>query len=186
MTITQPPLDQPLYGATLPQAVSRFFRKYATFTGRASRSEYWWTYLVLSLAFGVLGILVGIFGTLTRSPGDDARQPGFGAVPFAIVAILAFLAVIVPIIALHVRRLHDANFSGLIYLLTLIPYLGAFILFIFALLPSNPLGARFDAGAAPVGYPPAPGYTTAPPVQAGPPPQAAPPPVAPPADPPTT
>ena len=40
------PLWAPLYGASLPQAVRRFFAKYADFSGRASRSEYWWWYLV--------------------------------------------------------------------------------------------------------------------------------------------
>jgi uncharacterized membrane protein YhaH (DUF805 family) len=209
MTTTQPPLDQPLYGATLPQAVGRFFRKYATFSGRASRSEFWWVYLFLVIVFAVLGFAFGVLGTVTRSAADAAaNQPGPGAAVIAVPLVLFGLAVIVPAIALHVRRLHDANLSGLLYLITFVPYLGGFVLLILAILPTSPAGARFDAGAAPTvaatpypapGYTPAPpaptapaGYTPAPPappvppVQAGPPPQASPPPVAPPADPPTT
>jgi hypothetical protein len=40
-----PALSQPLYGASIVQAITRFFKKYATFSGRASRSEFWWAYL---------------------------------------------------------------------------------------------------------------------------------------------
>ena len=191
MTSTQPPLDQPLYGATLPQAVGRFFKKYATFSGRASRSEYWWVYLFIFVVIIVCGIGVGVLGNATQTEADRAaRQPGPGALIFAIPLIIFSLGIIVPAIALHVRRLHDVNISGLVYLITFVPYLGSFVLQILAILPSNPAGARFDAGATPVGSaapgaPAASGYTTAPPVQAGPPPQAAPPPVAPPSEPPT-
>lgn len=188
MTSTQPPLDQPLYGASLPQAVGRFFRKYATFSGRASRSEYWWVYLFIFVVVIVGTIGIGVLGSATQTEADRAaRQPGPGALVFAIPLIIFSLGIVVPAIALHVRRLHDVNISGLLYLITLFPYLGSFVLQILAILPSNPAGARFDAGAAPVGYPAAtPGSSPAPPVQAGPPPQAAPPPVAQPSDPPTT
>ena len=194
MTSTQPPLDQPLYGATLGQAVGRFFKKYATFTGRASRSEFWWVQLFVFLIVFVAGVLFGILGTVTRGPNTPSDEPGPGALIVGIPMILFLLAIIVPGIALHVRRLHDVNLSGLLYLIVLFPYLGSLVLMIIAILPTNPAGARFDAGAAPVGYAPtpypaapnaAPGYTPAPPVQAGPPPQASPPPPAPPVDPPT-
>ncbi|MCB4208648.1 DUF805 domain-containing protein [Arthrobacter sp. UM1] len=40
-------LDLPLYGATLPQAFTRFFKRYANFHGRSSRSEFWWMSLVV-------------------------------------------------------------------------------------------------------------------------------------------
>lgn len=194
MTLTQPPLDQPLYGASLPQAIGRFFKKYATFTGRASRSEYWWVHLFVFLILFIGGVLIGILGTVTRGPNTPSDEPGPGALIIGIPMILFGLAVIVPGIALHVRRLHDVNLPGLLYLIVLFPYLGIFVLQIIAILPSNPAGARYDAGAAPVGYAPTPypaapgatpGYTPAPPVQAGPPPQASPPPPAPPVDPPT-
>ena len=145
MTYTTPPseapLDQPLYGATLPQAVQRFFKKYATFSGRASRSEYWWVTLAFIILYGVFGGIVGATGHL----GSDGvfHVEGFGLV-IAIIWVLVSLAVIVPSIALTVRRLHDGNFSGWLYLLHLIPSLGSLIVFILTLLPSKPEGARFD------------------------------------------
>ncbi len=55
-------LDQPYYGAPLGAAVQRFFKKYATFTGRASRSEFWWWVLVNVVVVGVLNILSAVTG----------------------------------------------------------------------------------------------------------------------------
>jgi uncharacterized membrane protein YhaH (DUF805 family) len=52
--------------------------------------------------------------------------------------------ILIPTLALTVRRLHDAGYSGLFALLLLIPYLGNLIIMIFALLPSSPAGAKYD------------------------------------------
>ncbi|MBI4901848.1 MAG: DUF805 domain-containing protein, partial [Actinobacteria bacterium] len=57
---------------------------------------------------------------------------------------LVFLAVIVPATSLGVRRLHDANQSGWMYLLALIPTVGPLALLVFMAQASNPAGARFD------------------------------------------
>ena len=189
---TEPPLHLPLYGATPVQAVKRFFQKYATFSGRASRSEYWWLTLALVVAAFVLSLLALILGSATRT-SSDPDQIGVAGIPFLVLLFLLGLATIVPSIALSVRRLHDANFSGLLFLLVLVPYLGSLILLVFAILPTNPIGARFDQGA-PQYYPAQPGsqYTApadpyaAPPTSVAPPvPPAAPPapPVGPPAPP---
>ena len=190
MTSVQPPLDQPLYGASLGQAVGRFFRKYATFTGRASRSEFWWVFLFrwLIITVGAIGSVA--LGAATQSEADrSSNNPGPGALILAVPLVLFLLAILVPSIALQVRRLHDANLPGPLVLIVLVPSLGALLLAILALLPTSPAGARFDAGAAPTPYPATPnttpGYTPTPSVQAGPPPQASPPPAVPPVDPPT-
>jgi hypothetical protein len=50
----------------------------------------------------------------------------------------------VPNLALTVRRLHDAGYSGWLVLLGLVPYLGGLILLIFAVLPSSPTGVKYD------------------------------------------
>ena len=58
----QTPLDAPLRGASFGQAFSRFFKKYATFHGRASRSEFWWWFLANAIIGGILygiGFTVG-------------------------------------------------------------------------------------------------------------------------------
>jgi uncharacterized membrane protein YhaH (DUF805 family) len=195
MTVTQPPLDLPLYGASFAQAIGRFFKKYATFTGRASRSEFWWVALFVTLVYVIGAIAFGTLSNATKDPNSTA--PGAGAAFAGVPLAIFFLATIVPAIALHVRRLHDANFSGLLYLIVLVPQIGGIVLLILAAIPSNPAGVQYDRGASPLPYqqggapsassPAAPtadtGYTPAPPVQAGPPPQASPPPPVPPADP---
>jgi uncharacterized membrane protein YhaH (DUF805 family) len=139
------PLDAPLYGATMPQAFSRFWKKYATFTGRASRSEYWWFALANALIVIVLAVVGGIIGSMGAAPDASGRvQPGPGFAAVAVVVVVYGLAILIPSIALHVRRLHDANLAGWFVLLGLIPSLGGLILLIFAVLPSNPAGDRFD------------------------------------------
>jgi len=141
MTDTPASLAAPLYGATMGQAISRFFKKYATFSGRASRSEYWW----VTLFFAIIGAIIGIpLGILAR-PDTTTGSLGAGFVVLVVLASLFFLALIVPSIAVGVRRLHDANFSGLLYLLHLVPYIGGLIVLILNILPSKPEGARFDA-----------------------------------------
>ncbi|HXD28596.1 MAG TPA: DUF805 domain-containing protein [Arthrobacter sp.] len=138
------PLDQPLYGAGFGQAIKRFFTKYATFSGRASRSEYWWVqlfnFIIVAVLYGVaMGMMVGSIDTTT----GELTGAGF-AVPLFILGLYG-LAVIVPIIALTVRRLHDANFSGLLYLLVLVPGIGGLVILVLSLMPSVPEAARFDA-----------------------------------------
>lgn len=152
-------LDLPLYGASPAQAVTRFFQNYAKFTGRASRSEYWWIAGFFGVAYGVLGVLVGFIGSATRTVDATGKaEPGPAIIPFVVLMFVLFFASIVPSIAIAIRRLHDANFSGFLYLITLVPYIGSFALFILYLLPSSPAGARFDLGApAPVQQYPAPG-----------------------------
>lgn len=93
----EPPLWMPWYGISFPQAIVRFFKKYATFSGRASRSEYWWTFLFLILvqiAFNLLDAIAGGSGFITTLSG------------------LWSLAVLVPTLAISVRRLHDTDKAG--------------------------------------------------------------------------
>ncbi|KAJ1682619.1 hypothetical protein LUZ63_022156 [Rhynchospora breviuscula] len=137
-----PSLDQPYYGAPLKEAVRRFFQKYATFTGRASRSEFWWWILVAAIVNFVLNLLASI-GGFALKPNGEFEIGGF-AVFVLIVAGLWGLATIVPQIALTVRRLHDTNRSGFWYFIVLIPLIGSIVLLVFLLLDSDPQGARFD------------------------------------------
>lgn len=135
-----PPLWAPHYACSPGIAVRRFFRKYADFTGRASRSEYWWcqlTSLIGILVLYLLALLAGISGADTTGSGPG-QIVGFS------VATLCMLAIVVPHITLTVRRLHDVNLSGLLVVLGLIPYVGWLIMAVIALLPPNPEGARFD------------------------------------------
>lgn len=141
----EPPLWAPYYGAPIGAAVKRFFKKYTAFSGRASRSEYWWWTLVAALVSIVLQILTSS-GLSVDASGTPVYGPTF--VIGSIIWGLWGLATIVPSIALLVRRLHDGNFSGWLALLVLIPVAGHLALFIMTLLPSNPAGQRFDQPTA--------------------------------------
>lgn len=138
------PLSAPLYGASPREAVRRVFAKYATFSGRASRSEYWWWYLVSFIVSAVLGSLAVTTGGVGEITADGtAKAPGVGYTIFMILLAIWALATIVPSIALLVRRLHDGNNSALNLLIAILP-IGGLILVIMALMPSKPEGARFD------------------------------------------
>lgn len=161
------PLDRPLYGATFWQSVSRFFRNYVNFSGRASRSEFWWAYLFQSiigfvagivLSFLMIVVVVSVFAAHPEAYAAGTTDAESAAAAAAI-TVEAFIAVfwvnfiglavitlplLLPWIAVVVRRLHDTNRSGWWYLLTLVPFAGYLVL-IFAALESDPAGSRFDA-----------------------------------------
>ena len=149
-------LSLPLYGASFGQAVKRFFKKYATFSGRASRSEFWWVALfgvLLSLVPYLLVIIGSVMSAASAASVDPydpmATQAATSGPGLALVVIgsillgLIALAMIVPTLAINWRRLHDANFSGLFYLLTLTS-IGGIVVFVMTLLPPKPEGQRFD------------------------------------------
>jgi uncharacterized membrane protein YhaH (DUF805 family) len=140
----EPPLWAPDYGAPIGAAVKRFFRKYAAFSGRASRSEYWWVALVLGVVGFVLQLLTGILGAAGATTTSSGTIPGPGAAVGLILVLVFYLAVLIPSLALLVRRLHDANLSGWLALLVVVPI----VVFVLSLLPSNPAGQRFDQPTA--------------------------------------
>lgn len=137
------PLSAPFYGASLPIAFGRSWRKYATFSGRASRSEFWWWELI-ELIVGAILMAVYIPSLLAARTGGHGLRIDAGIIIVIVLGALWGLATIVPSLALVWRRLHDANLSGLLWLVTLIPGIGGIILLVLLLHPSNPAGARFD------------------------------------------
>jgi uncharacterized membrane protein YhaH (DUF805 family) len=104
------------------QAVSSVFSKYATFSGRARRSEYWWF-----VAFSVL--LLVIAAVIDNAAGLHFKDQAIGWA-YSIVALLLFI----PSIAVTIRRLHDTGRSGWWWFLSLLCGIGAIILFVFCLL----------------------------------------------------
>lgn len=93
-------------------AVSSGLSKYAGFSGRARRSEFWWFYLFSFLVIVAAAIVDAVAGT----------SPLFYA--------LAALALFLPNLAAAVRRLHDIGKSGWSYLIVLIPIVGGIILIV--------------------------------------------------------
>ena len=104
-------------------ALTTVFRnKYATFSGRASRSEYWWGYLGYFVIATVLQIFALVGGIALIDAGELALLPG-------LIALGGIVAMIIPTIAVSVRRMHDTGKSGWMLLILIIPCIG-FILWI--------------------------------------------------------
>jgi uncharacterized membrane protein YhaH (DUF805 family) len=105
-------------------------KKYAVFNGRARRSEYWWFILINFIAVLVLGFASSL---LSLEVGASDTSAGF-----PILALVYDLAVLIPSIAVGVRRLHDTGRSGWWLLIALIPFIGAIVLIVFFVLDSTP------------------------------------------------
>ncbi len=106
-------------------------KKYAVFTGRARRKEYWMFFLFNIIVSVVLGIIDSLTGT-------TSLQYGVG-----LLGGLYSLAVIIPSIAVGVRRLHDTDRSGWWLLIGFIPLIGVIVLIVFFCLDSTPGDNRF-------------------------------------------
>ncbi|HEY5787204.1 MAG TPA: DUF805 domain-containing protein [Microlunatus sp.] len=144
------PLHLPQYDATIGQAASRLWRKFAVFSGRASRSEYWWWALiafVISLVLQFVGTLAFGGGFFLDPTGTslDLRQALLPLAP----SLVWSLATLVPSLAVTVRRLHDTNRTGWWYLLVL-PALAAWppLLIGLASLDADRLAAGDVSGVA--------------------------------------
>jgi uncharacterized membrane protein YhaH (DUF805 family) len=141
----EPPLDWPHYGIGFGAAIKRFFSKYATFTGRASRGEYWWAYLFYIIIVGVLyGIFIAGIVVASTAASSSGTTPQLGGGFYAGSSLLSLflLGTIVPYLAVTVRRLHDAGHSGWFVLLGLIPAVGGIILIVLLASATNPVVAE--------------------------------------------
>jgi uncharacterized membrane protein YhaH (DUF805 family) len=105
-------------------------KRYAEFSGRTRRKEYW---LFLLLTIG-LGIVAGII--------DRAL---LGATAYGPVTAILYLGLLVPSIAVSIRRLHDTDRSGWWLLIALIPLVGAIILIVFYATDGTKGSNRFGA-----------------------------------------
>lgn len=116
------------------EAVKTGFQKYAVFSGRARPSEYWWWVLFNVLVFVVLAIVL---------PAGGGTESGAEAL-----IGVASLALLLPSLAVTVRRLHDTGRSGWWWFITLIPLVGPIVLIVF-------LATAGDQGPNKYGPPPA-------------------------------
>ena len=106
-------------------------KNYATFSGRARRKEYWMFYLISALISIVLTLLDILLGTYSVE-----YEAG-------LFSGLYSLLILIPSIAVVVRRLHDTDRSGWWILISLIPLIGVIVLFVFMCLDSQPGTNRF-------------------------------------------
>ncbi|MCR8671441.1 DUF805 domain-containing protein [Agrococcus sp. HG114] len=155
-TAAHVPVGQPLHGASFGQAVQRFFQGYVKFSGRASRSEFWWAMLFTTLVALVASIpywvaLGGIMARAAETQGaaldEAALAEEFAGLTSGMllgIGLLALvsLAFLLPTYAVMWRRLQDANFHGAFSLLNLVGF--GIVPLVMCFLPSNPAGAQYD------------------------------------------
>jgi len=110
------------------QAVSSGLGNYATFSGRASRSAYWWWVLFTVVVQWVTSFVdAALFGTFSFVEVDGAIYGGVTSV-FTPITTLVGLALLIPSIAVAVRRFHDLGRSGW-WLLLAFTGIGAVVIF---------------------------------------------------------
>ena len=126
----RPPGAQSSPPMAFGEATTSFFRNYATFRGRARRSEFWFAWLFVSLiSFGIQ--LTGFH------PLVEVGEVG------AVIYIIWALAVLVPSLAVASRRLHDTDTSFSYYLLILVPLVGVILVIIKLATDGTPGPNRF-------------------------------------------
>jgi uncharacterized membrane protein YhaH (DUF805 family) len=120
------------------EAIKRAFAGATTWSGRSTRAEYWWWFLFVWL----LSLIpyVGIFASMDWTSNGDGSVSGSGggvSALWLIIGVIVTLALLLPSIAVSVRRLHDTSRSGWWYWIVLIPCgIGAIWYLVLMLLPS--------------------------------------------------
>ena len=118
---------------TFNQSVSSVFSKFVTFSGRASRSEFWYFALFELFVYVVLAL----FGWLVAGPNGEI--PGFVNILSSIFGLITIL----PGLAVSVRRMHDIGKGAGWIFISLVPLIGQIWFIILAATPGEPYPNRF-------------------------------------------
>jgi len=108
-------------------------KKYAAFSGRARRKEYWYFFLFNIIIHIVLAVIDSITGSFSLEAG------------MGLLGGIYALAVLIPGVAVTVRRLHDTERSGWWFLIALVPLIGAIVLLVFLVQDSKPGQNQYGA-----------------------------------------
>lgn len=107
-------------------AIRSGFSKYVTFSGRASRSEYWWwTLFIIVAQFGLIFVDATLWGTTTSGGGSISAQTDT-----PILTGIFLLGTFLPSLSVLVRRLHDKDRSGWWFWIYLVPLVGFIVLLV--------------------------------------------------------
>lgn len=115
----------------MKSAYKSMFKNYAKFNGRSRRSEYWYAYLA-----NMLIIIIAFFCFVPaildiNNYGEPTTLSGILMGISVLFIVIYSFVLIVPLLSLSVRRLHDTGKSGWYLLLGLIPYVGSIIIIVF-------------------------------------------------------
>ena len=104
-------------------------RRYAEFSGRSRRKEYWMFFLFQMLVYIAVLLLLSIFGGAAVLSGDPTSIAAAGGAALIIMLLygLFSLVLLIPGIAVTVRRLHDTNRTGWWLLAPIVPYIAMFL-----------------------------------------------------------
>ena len=116
------------------------WKKYAVFGGRARRKEYWMFFLINLIISVVLIAIDNLIGTFSPQASVGLLESIYS------------LAVLIPSLAVTVRRLHDTGRTGWWILIGLIPVIGGIVLLIFMLLDSEPGSNEYGPNPKAGGY----------------------------------
>ena len=118
-------------------AYKNFFKGYAEFTGRSTRPDYWWVWLgnfILSIPFWIIYFYTVFLSTVMDSIDDSASEAAFMVLGLVVIIYAVFfLAILVPTLALSVRRLRDAGFHWAFIFLRFAPMGGIALLILHAM-----------------------------------------------------
>ena len=118
-------------------AIKNFFKGYVDFSGRSTRADYWWIWLanlILSIPFWIIYFYTVFLSAVMDSVSDSASEAIF--MVFGLVAIIYavfYLAILVPTLALSVRRLRDAGLHWAFIFLHFVPMGGIALLVLLAM-----------------------------------------------------
>ena len=113
------------------KAYKNFFKGYVDFSGRSTRSDYWWIYLT-NFFLGVF-LYVAVYSTVVSNPNSiEAVETAKSLTYFSIFWFLVFF---LPGLALTIRRLRDAGFHWALIFVALIPWVGSIALLVLLAFP---------------------------------------------------
>ena len=119
------------------QAYKNFFKNYAEFTGRSTRPDFWWVWLgnlILSIPFWIIYFYTVFLSAVMDSVSDSASEATFMVLGLVVIIYAIFyLAILVPTLALSVRRLRDAGFHWAFIFLRFVPMGGIALLILHAM-----------------------------------------------------
>ena len=113
-------------------AYKNFFKGYVDFTGRSTRSEYWWIWLGNMI---LLVLFYSVYFKALANPRNEAALMALGGI--AIIYMIFGLALILPMLALTVRRLRDAGFHWALIFIIFIPMVGSLALLVLLAMPTK-------------------------------------------------
>lgn len=113
-------------------AYKNFFKGYVDFTGRSTRSEYWWIWLTNMI---LLVPFYSAYFKVLANPRNEAALMALGGI--AIIYMIFGLALMLPMLALTVRRLRDAGFHWALIFVIFIPMVGPLALLVLLAMPTK-------------------------------------------------